>query len=463
MSTVARPVGYVGRLQRLTWNFAPATVQAYLWGAGGGGGGDEGSDDPGGNGGGGGFARYDFTIQTGQVIDIAIGQGGQGGTRIPGNVGGAGGRSVRYLVFDTRDQSGVIPVTNNAWSSFMNNHAVWDPAGSSVTPIFRSYTVNFPVTGYYVFQYSADNTMSVDFDDINIISYAGFTADPPPFISRLVTAGNHTVNITAANSGGPAGVALTIDASFSGGNGGDGSGGSSGGGSGGGGGGATVLLIDNTIVAVAGGGGGGGGAGGNRGAFSPNAPGPWLWPEDTAPTTNVTLAQNGQGSTTGGGGGGAGGGQSAGNGGRRGGATPANPSGAGDIDGTAGSFGQSFSSGGRQDPSGRTPGAADSVYYTGASVGGFGGSRNQSWNNPNGQPGSNGYAAFVMDISGLYVRNNNIWTRIRDQYIRDQDTWKQIKNIYVRDNDTWKLVYGTRAAIFGTAASDWGQYSRRAG
>lgn len=462
MSTVLRSLGYVGQLQRLTWNFPPATIQAYLWGAGGGGGGDEGSDDPGGNGGGGGFAIYNFAPNLGDVIDVAIGQGGGGGTRTPGSTVGTGGRSLRYLVFDTRDQSGIVPVTNGAWSVFMNNHAVWDPGGSSVTPIFRSYTVNFPVTGYYVFQYSADNTMSVDFDGTNIISYSGFTADPPPFISRLVTAGNHTINITASNSGGPAGVALTVDASYSGANGGNGSSGSNGGGSGGGGGGATVLIINNTIVAVAGGGAGGGGAGGNGntpGTAGPDAPGPWLYPPDSGSTINTTLPQNGQGApSTGGGGGGAGGGQSAGNGGRRGGASPSNPTGAGDLNATAGSFGQSFAVGGYQDPVGRTPGASTNQYYTGASVGGFGGTR---WNQSSGQPGGNGYAAFVMDISGLYVRDQNLWRPVKQQFIRHQDQWQEIQNIYVKNDGVWQEVYGTSAPTFGTAASNWGQYSRR--
>lgn len=464
MSTVFRPLGYIGQLNRLTWNFPPATIQAYLWGAGGGGGGDEGSDDPGGNGGGGGFARYDFTVNTGDTIDVAVGQGGQGGTRTPGSTVGAGGRSVRYLVFDTRDQSGVVPVTNGAWSSFMNSHAVWDAGGSSVTPIFRSYTVNFPVTGYYVFQYSVDNTMSVDFDGVNIISYSGFTADPPPFISRLVTAGNHTVNITASNSGGPAGVALTIDASYSGANGGSGSSGSNGGGSGGGGGGATVLIINDVIVAVAGGGAGGGGAGGNGntpGTTGPDAPGPWLYPPASESTINTTVPQAGQGApSTGGGGGGGGGGRSAGNGGRRGGASPSNPIGAGDFNATAGSFGQSFSTGAVANPNGRTPGGTDSPYYTGASVGGFGGTR---WSSANGQPGGNGYAAFVLDISGLSVRDSNLWKKVREQYIRDGNQWRPIQNIYVREEGQWQLVYGTNSAIFGTTASDWGQYSRRAG
>lgn len=462
MSTVIRPVGYVGRLQRLIWNFPSATAQAYLWGAGGGGGGDDGSNDPGGDGSGGGFAQFSFTINSGDVLDVAIGQGGQGGFRPPtgASTPGAAGTSLIYPVFDTRDQPDLVPVSNSAWNYFMNAHAAWDPGGSIVTPIFRTYTVTFPVTGYYVFQYSVDNTMSVDFDGVNIISYSGFSTDPAPFVTRLVTAGPHTLNISASNSSGPAGVALTIDAGYSGADGGRGSGSSgsdSGGGSGGGGGGSTILLINDTVRAVAGGGGGGGGGGANPGQFD-NAPGPWGWP---TLGTNTTLAQDGQGSSQGGGGGGGGGGQSAGNGGRRGGATPSNPGGSGDITGSGGSYGESVAEGDATDnPSARTPGGSTNQYYAGSSRGGFGGAR---WAKSSGQPGQPGYAVFVFEISGLYVRDAGLWRAVKNQYIRHEDSWQQIQNIYVRQNDEWQQVYGTASPTFSAVSGNWGSLSRRRG
>lgn len=457
MAALVRPAGYTGGLQQLTWTSTQSTIQAYLWGAGGGGGGDEGSDDPGGNGGGGAFARYDFTVNPGDVITVAVGQGGRGGTRTPGTVVGTGGRSLAYSVFDMRDQSGVIPVSNSAWNYFMNAHAVWDPGGPGVSPIFRTYTVNFPVTGWYVFQYSVDDVMTVQLDGATIISYAGFRADPVPFVTQFVTAGNHTLNISATNSGGgPAGVALTVDISFSGANGGDGSGGSNGGGSGGGGGGGTVLLRNNEILAVAGGGAGGGGAGGSRATFSPNAPGPWGWPT----VSNTTLAQDGQGSSIGGGGGGGGGGQSGGNGGRRGGATPSAPNVAADRDATAGSYGESIG-GGYDLPSGRTPGASTNQYYSGASVGGFGGTR---WSSSNGQPGSNGYAVLVLDLaSNVYVRDQNLWTQVQNIYVRNNNQWQQPRAVYVKDNDVWQTVFTSDPPTFSAVSGGFRQISRRRG
>jgi hypothetical protein len=460
MATLIRPVGYIGALQSLTWTAPQSTIQAYLWGGGGGGGGDEGSDDPGGNGGGGAFAQYNFTVNPGDVITVAVGQGGTGGTRTPGTTIGLGGQSLAYSVFNFRNQPDVVPVSDPRWNYFMNAHAAWDPGGSGVTPIFRTYTVNFPVTGWYVFQYSADDAMTVQLDGSTIINYGGFSQDPAPFITQFVTAGNHTLNISANNSGGDvAGVALTVDISFSGANGGDGSGGSNGGGSGGGGGGATVLLLNNSVVAVAGGGAGGGGAGGNGdtpGTPGPSSPGPWGYPGPFG----VTLAQDGQGSNVGGGGGGGGGGQNAGNGGRRGGASPGNPGSAADLNATAGSFGQSSGST-SSDPNGRLAGGSTNQYYTKSSRGGFGGTL---WPSPNGASGENGAATFVMDApSNSYVRNLNLWSRIQNLYVRHNDQWRLCNTVYVNDNGIWTPVFGTSAPTFNSVSGGFGRISRRRG
>jgi hypothetical protein len=278
-----------------------------------------------------------------------------------------------------------------------------------------------------------------------------------PFVTQFVTAGNHTINVTATNAGDVAGVALTVNTSFSGANGGGGVSGSSGGGSGGGGGGATVLMRNNVILAVAGGGAGGGGAGGNRAAFSPNAPGPWGYPT----VSNTTLAQDGQSAgSVGGGGGGGGGGQSAGNGGRRGGATPSDPSGVADRDGTAGSFGESIGDG-TDLPFQRAPGGRTNEYYSGSSRGGFGGTQ---WSSSNGQSGSNGAAAFVLDLSSdVYVRDQNIWQQVKTIYIRNNNQWREPRNIYVNNNGSWQQVFTSDPPTFSAVSGGFATISRRRG
>ena len=91
---VVRPAGYTGFLQQLTWvqgNNIPVT--AHLWGgAGGGGGNDSGA---GGSGSGGGYSQVQFTINEGDVLEVAVGGPGLGGTT--GASAGPGGPGSSYL------------------------------------------------------------------------------------------------------------------------------------------------------------------------------------------------------------------------------------------------------------------------------------------------------------------------------------------------------------------------------
>lgn len=89
MTQSTRPASYTGQLQRLEVTSAMgSSLHAYLWGGGGGGGG---ADYPGngGNGSGGGFAEVSFPIQTGDIIEVAV--GGGGGAGISGTAGSGGG------------------------------------------------------------------------------------------------------------------------------------------------------------------------------------------------------------------------------------------------------------------------------------------------------------------------------------------------------------------------------------
>lgn len=207
--------------------------------------------DGGGNGGRGGNSGIDFN------------GGGGGGA---GGYLGAGGPEVS--IFDTRLQSDVYAVTlTGIWSPFMDAHAVW--ASDNASSFSRTYTVNFPYTTHYLFTYAVDNIMNVNLDGVSIISYEGFRANPPASQLILVTAGNHVINITATDTGGPEGVALTIDSTVGGGDGGAGGDAvDSGGGArpGGGGGGVGLLGAGSDGVGGSGGGDGANGASGQGGA-----------------------------------------------------------------------------------------------------------------------------------------------------------------------------------------------------
>jgi len=93
MTIQVRSLGYTNSLQQLVWAGTNNTrVTAYLWGGGGGGGGND--SGIGGAGSGGGFTQYTFTVNDGDVIQVAIGgAGGAGGSGASGAAGGRGGNS----------------------------------------------------------------------------------------------------------------------------------------------------------------------------------------------------------------------------------------------------------------------------------------------------------------------------------------------------------------------------------
>ena len=111
---VVRPAGYTGFLQQLTWiqgNNIPVT--AHLWGGGGGGGGND--SNPGGNGSGAGYTQTQFTINEGDVLEVAVGGPGTGGA---GGQSAAGGQwkdgygTAQFVDHRNRSRSGYQAVEN---------------------------------------------------------------------------------------------------------------------------------------------------------------------------------------------------------------------------------------------------------------------------------------------------------------------------------------------------------------
>lgn len=95
MPKIVRSLGYSGTVQTLSWT-APGTtpVTAYLWGGGGGGGGSD-SGGAGGSGTGSGFSQVSFTLQSGDVIQVAVGQAGNPGvSRAASAAGGSAGQGL---------------------------------------------------------------------------------------------------------------------------------------------------------------------------------------------------------------------------------------------------------------------------------------------------------------------------------------------------------------------------------
>jgi hypothetical protein len=435
MTSKVVSLGFTNTLQRLVWtqgNDVPVT--AYLWGGGGGGGGND--KGAGGSGSGGGFTELNFTVSIGDVIEVAVGGGGglgqQWKKRAPGGAGGAS--YVGSEIFNTRRTSAsppVIPSTNAAYVSFLNQYGVW------VNPVTardfeRSYVVNFPVTGLYTFTASADNSAKIYVDGLFVGDVDGFSRTYT--MTTNVLAGDHTIKIVGINTGGPGSVALTIDGesvSYSGGPGGAaGKGGKDSGG--GGGGGATVIFKNGQILAVAaGGGGGGGGANKTAGGTAPGPNG-----QAAVGTTAGGAGQNKNGD--GGGGGGGGGGISGGNGGN---------AVSGDRGGQAGANGLSSSP--AQDPNGRVPGGQTNTYYPGSvGQGGLAASN-----------GNAGAAVLLFKVPGLFVNDGTSFVPVNSTWVKVSNEWKQAQATYIKINGVWTPVTGSLApefvntdTTFGTAA-----------
>jgi Domain of unknown function (DUF4214) len=99
--------------------------------------------------------------------------------------------------------------TDGSYSGFLNTYGVWkEGAGSTWTDNFQVY---FPSTGAYGFTLSTDNIGSVSVDGVAVISHSDFRNTA--YAAVNVTAGMHTVGLSATNTGGPASIGVVIQIS----------------------------------------------------------------------------------------------------------------------------------------------------------------------------------------------------------------------------------------------------------
>lgn len=465
MALVLRPAGYTGTLQQLIWAQGDnVQATAYLWGGGGGAGGSSYSGASiGGAGGGGQFSQVNFTINNGDVLEVAVGGPGQGGDNFGASAAG-GTPGASYLVdqiFNTRSATPISgpggPVFgqwNSRYCTFLNNNGVWiNP--SSATTFDKTYTVNFPVSGNYQFQASADNSAKFYFDNIEVFTAYDYTTTYE--VGYPVDAGTHTLRIVGTNTGGPAAVALTITrgASYSGGRGGNSDNANNlwtlttASGGGGGGGGGTVLILNGTVIGVAGGGGGGGGASwvtgsaeSAPGSSGQAAPGQTAGQNGTTPL-NYTLFWG-----SGGGGGGGGGGAAGGNGGY----TPQ----VGVAQ--AGSYGGGL--GIVSNPVGRLPGGTGNQYWV-PSVG-YGG-RQRAFGPSETGNGVAGYAMLAFDVNGIWINQpGQGWVQTRDAFAKVNNTWSKVKGVWIKEGGVWEPVISSYAPNWAPVQGRFGINPRAA-
>ena len=119
-------------------------------------------------------------------------------------------------VFETRQQTDVTPQKVekiNGWSPFMNTNAVWNSDILSLD-FERTYTVTFPSSGMYSFTAQCDNRATISLDGNKVLKTSSFKGNPT-VVNIYVNAGSYTLTIDAENGGAyakgnPAGVALVI-------------------------------------------------------------------------------------------------------------------------------------------------------------------------------------------------------------------------------------------------------------
>ena len=389
----------------------------------------------GGTGGGGAWAQVNFTINEGDILDVAVGQGGGAGgatplgTTTPGGEAGAGLLATR--LFDTVTNQINPPVYRRfspTYCTFLNNYGVWvDPPSASVFD--KTYTVTFPSTATYQFTICSNGRADFYVDGV----FAAFSYEPqiPWTVGFEVQAGARAIRIVSTAATGKAGsVALVIGSgvNYAGARGGDGI---AGGGGGGGGAGATVVLKNDVIIGVAGGG-GGGGAGGitSAGASAPGTLG--------QSAAGIFAGQNGTTRTyyNGGGCGGGGGGTTGGRGG-------ASPGASSDV-GTAGVFGGSTGLE-IQNPVGRTPGGTTNIYYRAGIA--MGGSPQAVTGNLEGN-GRNGYAVFVFEVPDIHVKTNGTWNPVTKTFVKYTGLWREAKKKFIKINGAWVPTIASTSPVF---------------
>jgi len=468
MAEIIRATGFVNTLQRLVMPEGfQANVTAYLWGGGGGGGGND--SHRGGNGCGAMCSVTTFTVDPGDVIDVAVGGGGQAGGAGAGQGSHPGipgpGYTTESTIFSTLELQGssgpdrsIYKFSLNVYPTFLNTYGVWEQqlvhnyywanfynySYWYNLPVFdHTVTVNFPTTRIYTFTGTCDNYFNVYVDGNEVLSGNNW---PTVYNSQvLIPAGNHSVRIRGVNSGGPASIAVAItqsgviDVSYSGGYGGTaGPNGTSG--AGGAGGGATLLFKNNNLIAVAGGGGGGGGGGNVGDSIGKDAPG------TRGQDAGTTAGQNGTNKPgDGGGGGGGGGGVPSGNGG----STPT-----GDMGGFSGMYGGSVGDV-TYLPNGLKPGGAGLPRYDGR--GGLGGLYTTS--------GAGGYAVLEFSPTSYQVKLDGAWTPVQKAYVKVNGVWQESRNVFVKSNGAWNHIIGASddyAPTLSTVAGYFG-WNPRAG
>jgi len=163
-----------------------------------------------GGGGGGGGGSHNRSAAPGENSQVtASGTAGRSGQDMPGDGGGGGGGGGGRNGYGPVSivPISVYPAPYPVYPSFLNEHGIWDSSRSSGS-FDQTFTVNFPVSGTYVFSGTADNACYFYIDGSLVLSGSNWGQIYRASVS--VTAGFHSVRVLGVNWGGPASIGLQI-------------------------------------------------------------------------------------------------------------------------------------------------------------------------------------------------------------------------------------------------------------
>jgi len=120
-------------------------------------------------------------------------------------------------IFNTRQLLDVEPVSqtilnieSGIWGEFINIYGVWTTAANQAATFDKTKILNLTKSGIYKIEFSSDDNGQVLLDGALVIDYpkgghAGWAT-----VERYISSGSHTLQLTATNTGGAAGIACRV-------------------------------------------------------------------------------------------------------------------------------------------------------------------------------------------------------------------------------------------------------------